>query len=111
MQKPSIRIQSRYTDEAILLLGRMIRAARIERKWSAQELAHRVGISRPLLARIEAGNANCTIGAVFEAAAILGIRLFNAEPSALSQMRQQVEQKLTLLPKAVRPSGKVNDDF
>lgn len=93
------------------MLGGMIRVARTERKWSAQELAERAAISRPMLSRIEEGNPACSIGAVFEVAAILGIRLFDADRAELSEMRHQVEQKLSLLPKAVRKSAKVKDDF
>lgn len=111
MPKISNRVRSRYTDEALLLLGRMIRAARTERKWSAQELAVRANISRPMLSRIEEGNPGCSIGAVFEVAAILGIKLFDADKPALSEMRHQVERRLALLPKAVRKSNKVKDEF
>jgi transcriptional regulator with XRE-family HTH domain len=111
MAKVSNRVRSRYTDEALLMLGGMIRVARTERKWSAQELAERAAISRPMLSRIEEGNPACSIGAVFEVAAILGIKLFDADKPALSEMRHQVEQKLALLPKAVRKTGKVKDDF
>jgi ribosome-binding protein aMBF1 (putative translation factor) len=111
MTKASNRIRSRYTDEALLLLGKMVRAARIERKWSSQELATRTDISRPLLKRIEEGDPGCSIGAVFEVAAILGIKLFNADMLALSEMRRQVDQKLALLPSSVRKPVKVKDDF
>jgi len=111
MAKVSNRVRSRYTDEALLMLGGMIRVARTERKWSAQELAERAAISRPMLSRIEEGNPACSIGAVFEVAAILGIRLFDADRAGLSEMRHQIEQKLALLPKAVRKAGKVKDDF
>lgn len=111
MAKVSNRVRSRYTDEALLLLGGMIRVARTERKWSAQELAERAAISRPMLSRIEEGNPACSIGAVFEVAAILGIKLFDVDKPALTEMRHQIEQKLVLLPKAVRKTGKVKDDF
>lgn len=111
MAKVSNRALSRYTDEALLLLGGMVRAARTERKWTAQELADRANISRPMLSRIEQGNPGCAIGAVFEVAAILGIKLFDADKPALSEMRHQVERKLALLPKAVKKSNKVKDDF
>ena len=77
-------------DEALLLLGGLIRVARAERKWSAQELAERAAISRPMLSRIEEGNPACSIGAVFEVAAILGIRLFDADRAELSEMRHQL---------------------
>lgn len=111
MSKVSTRARSRYTDEALLLLGKMIRAARTERKWSAQDLADRAGISRPMLSRIEEGSPGCAIGAVFEVAAILGIKLFDADKTTLSELQHQVDQKLALLPKSVRKSIKVKDDF
>ena len=111
MAKVSNRALSRYTDEALLLLGGMVRAARTERKWTAQELADRANISRPMLSRIEQGNPGCSIGAVFEVATLLGIKLFDADKPALSEMRNQVERKLALLPKAVKKSNKVKDDF
>ncbi|MDD4930044.1 MAG: helix-turn-helix transcriptional regulator [Gallionella sp.] len=111
MTKVSNRVRSRYTDEALMVLGRMIRVARTEHKWSAQELAERAAVSRPMLSRIEEGNPACSIGAVFEVAAILGIKLFDADRAGLSEMRHQIEQKLALLPKAVRKTGKVNDEF
>ncbi len=111
MENISTRTRSRYTDEALSLLGRMIRAVRTERKWSAQELATRANISRPMLSRIENGNPACSIGAVFEVAAILGIKLFDADKPTLSEMRNQVERRLALLPKAVRKSNKVKDEF
>jgi transcriptional regulator with XRE-family HTH domain len=111
MSKTLNRARSRYTDEALLLLGKMIRAARTERKWSAQELADRADISRPMLSRIEEGSPSCSIGAVFEVAAILGIKLFNAEKPELEVMRNQIEQRLALLPKSVRKTNRVKDDF
>ena len=41
MSKVSARTYSRYSLEAITLLGNLIRAARKERKMTAQELADR----------------------------------------------------------------------
>ena len=46
---------------------------------TAQDLADRAGISRGLLQRIEKGNLKCQIGAVFEAATLVGIKLFDAD--------------------------------
>lgn len=54
----------------------------------------------------------CSIGAGFEVAAIVGIRLFDAEPTTLTRHLGMVRDKLTLLPKAVRQGRKaVKDDF
>ena len=103
---------SRYSRDAADLLGALIREARNARKLTAQELADRTGISRGLLQRIEKGNLNCEIGAVFEVATIVGIKLFDADESALTKYLGQTKEKLVLLPKSVRKKSKaVRDDF
>ena len=102
---------SRSTQEALLLLGRLIRAGRIERGWSAQELAERAGISRPLLHRIERGDPRSRIGAVLEVATLVGIPLFDEEPGRLGRHIAEHDAKLRLLPKAVRKKRAIVDDF
>lgn len=112
MPKPTTRAYSRYSREASRLLGQSIRQARIERRLTTEELAERAGISRGLVQRIERGGMGCAIGAVFEAAAIVGVRLFDADQPTLASRTAAAERTLTLLPKAVRASGKaVKDDF
>jgi DNA-binding XRE family transcriptional regulator len=74
--RTGVRNFSRYSREAITLLGGLIRAARKQRKLTAQEVADRAGISRGLLQRIEKGHPKCEIGAVFEVAAIVHVKLF-----------------------------------
>ena len=110
MSKVSSRSYSRYSQEAITLLGSLIRAARKERKMTAQDLATRAGISRGLLQRIEKGDPRCELGATIEAASIAGVKLFNAESSTLRQYIRQTEDTLTLLPKSIRKSTRVADD-
>jgi transcriptional regulator with XRE-family HTH domain len=106
------RAYSRYSRDAAALLGALIREARMERKNTAQEIADRAGISRGLLQRIEKGNLKCEIGAVFEVATIVGVRLFDADESAPTKYLRQTKEKLTLLPKSVRKKSKVvRDDF
>ena len=112
MPKSIPRTYSRYTRDATALLGALIREARTEQKLTAQELADRAGISRGMLQRIEKGHLKCEIGAVFEAAAIVGIQLFEADDRALTQHLRQTREKLALLPKSVRKRSKpVHDDF
>ena len=105
-----IRSYSSYAIEALKLLGCAIRAARIERRMTAGELAERVGISRPSLHRIERGDPRTAIGSVFEAAAIVGVPLFEAEPGRLASDLARLEGKLALLPKTVRASRVAVDD-
>jgi DNA-binding XRE family transcriptional regulator len=66
------RTYSKYAQEAALLLGKQIKPARKQRKWSEQNLADRAGISRVTLQKMENGEMTCAIGLVFEAAALVG---------------------------------------
>jgi len=112
MPKSITRTYSRYSREASALLGGLIRTARIERKLTAQIVADRAGISRGLLQRIEKGDLKCEIGAVFEVATIVGIKLFDADESTLKKQLRWTEDKLMLLPKSVRKKTWVlHDDF
>ena len=108
--KVLLRTYSRYSREAMTLLGDLIRATRKERKMTSQEVSDRAGISRGLLQRIEKGDPKCELGATFEVATIVGIKLFEPEPTKLSQLIGQTKDKLALLPKSVRKRAKVADD-
>jgi len=112
MPRPITRTYSRYAQEASALLGGLIRAARKERKLTAQELADRAGISRGLLQRIEKGDLKCEIGAAFEVATIVGVKLFDSTDGTLTRHLRQTEDKLALLPQRIKASKKtVRDDF
>ena len=112
MAKPAHRSYSRYAREATELLGLMIRNARIERNITVAEVAERAGISRGLMQRVEKGEMGSSIGAAFEAAAIVGLRLFEAEPTTLTRHLSMERDKLSLLPQSVRTgTTKVKDDF
>ena len=112
MAKPILRSYSRYTHEGITLLAKLIRTARMDRKLTTTDVAERAGISRGLLQRIEKGDPKCEIGAFFEVATIVGIKLFNSDEKSISKLIDQVDDKLTLLPKSVRKKVKaVDDDF
>lgn len=110
MAKSIHRTYSRYSRDALTLLGRLIRTARIERKLTAQDVADRASVSRGLLQRIEKGDLKCEIGAVFEVAAIVGVKLFDADENSLTRHMRQTEDRLVLLPKSVRKKTKVVDD-
>lgn len=112
MAKPITRPYSRYSHDAVVMLGQLIRRARIERKMTTTELADRAGLSRGLVQRIEKGDPGCGIGAVFEAAAIVGVRLFDADQAALTSAIGTNAAMLTLMPMAVRVSKvEAKDDF
>jgi transcriptional regulator with XRE-family HTH domain len=110
--KPAARPTSRYSQAALVLLGQLIRRARIERKLTVAGLAERTGLSRGLVQRIEKSDPGCAIGAVFEVAATVGVRLFDADQAALASAISANATILTLLPKAVRTTDiEAKDDF
>jgi transcriptional regulator with XRE-family HTH domain len=110
MVKQATRTYSRITRHAAILLGKQIRIARKERNMTTQDLADRAGISRGLLQRIERGNLQCQIGAVFEVAALVGLKLFDADESTLIARIRQADDKIALLPSHIHPKKKVVDD-
>src|SRR3954467_6456308 len=112
MAKLSTRPYSRYSREATIMLGQLIRLARISHKLTSEELAERAGISRGLLHRIEKGDPGCAIGSVFAVAATVGVPLFDAAQPTLAKDVASNEATLALLPKSVRRSTKpIKDDF
>lgn len=112
MKQPKTQPYSRYSVDAVQLMSSLIKVARKERKLTTQDIADRAGISRGLVQRIEKGDMKCSIGAVFEVAAILGLRLFDADETSLSKHIKQNEDKLALMPKSIRKKTRVvNDDF
>ena len=111
MNRRNIRSYSPYASEVADLLGKLIKLGRKNRRWTEQELSDRLGISRSTLKKIESGDLRCEIGLVFEAAAVVGVTLFEADRSRLSIGLDLVTSKLALLPQSVRTKGKAKDDF
>ena len=106
------RSLSQYTTEAVSLLGKLIKLGRKKRQWSEFDLAERVGVSRQTVQRIERGDPTCAIGLVFEAAALVGIPLFDSDHTSLASHLERTENTLTLMPKSVHKTNKaVDDDF
>jgi transcriptional regulator with XRE-family HTH domain len=108
--KPSVH--SRQASEAVALLAGAIKSARLEKRMTAQELAERAGISRGLVRRIEGGDLACSIGTVFELAALTGITLFGRDQVELRTKLAETRKTLHLLPKSARNIKlDVDDDF
>src|SRR5258708_2740339 len=104
-----VRVYSTYAIEACRLLGGLIQLGRKNKKWSAQDLADRAGITRLTLHKIEQGEMSCSIGLFFEVAALVGVSLFDLGDQSLSRQLDHVSDKLALLPKSIRQSKKVID--
>jgi transcriptional regulator with XRE-family HTH domain len=107
-----LRTYSRATRDALTLMGGQIRLARKQRRLSEAKLAARIGIARSTLQLIEKGHPKAEIGLVFEAAHLVGIPLFVADPSDLPDRIARIEDKLALLPRSIRRRRtEVVDDF
>lgn len=75
------------------------------------ELAERIGVSRPTMAKIERGDPSVAIGTVFEAAAVLGVPLFEGDETR-SRHGAHKRVEVALLPaRARRRKVVVDDDF
>jgi transcriptional regulator with XRE-family HTH domain len=113
MSQKRPRPHSPYAVDAARLLGAQIRLARRERRWSQAELAERAGITARTVSKIEHGDLSVGLGAVFEAAALLGVPLFHAERSRLSAELDHTDARSALLPRPTRarPDDEVKDDF
>jgi transcriptional regulator with XRE-family HTH domain len=112
MAKTQKRTYSRYALEGLALLGKSIRLGRLQRRLTAQELAERIGVSRSTLQRIEKGDPRVEIGLMFEAASIVGVKLFSADETGIATLSSRTDDRIALLPKHVYKSGqRVEDDF
>ena len=99
------------TIEATELLGTQIRIGRLERRWTMQELAERVGISVVTLRKIERGDPSVGLGVAFEAATLTGVPLFYEERSRLSGELRRAADRLAVLPSRARKPREIDDSF
>jgi transcriptional regulator with XRE-family HTH domain len=100
------------TIAAAQLLGLEVARVRRERRWTANELAERAGISPVTLRKIERGEPTVELGSAFEVATLLGIVLFASDRKELSTLVEHARTRLALLPARVRESaGRDHDAF
>lgn len=103
---------SPITTEALQLLAASIKVQRLRRHWSIDELARRVGVSHPTIINIERADAKVAIGTFLEAAVLVGVPLFDADPMVRTRRHDRLAAELKLLPKAGRLSRvEPDDDF
>ncbi len=105
------RPYSRLTLEAARLLGDRVRVARRERRWTLDELAERVGVSAFTMRKVERGDPTVGLGVAFEATAIVGLPLFDADNQRRQLEALRLEDRLAVLPQSVRKARRVDNDF
>jgi transcriptional regulator with XRE-family HTH domain len=96
--------------DAAQLLGARIQLARRERRWTLQELAERVGVTRVTMRKVERGDPSVRLGIAFEAAAVTSVPLFHEDLARVRLERGRVDDRLAVLPQIVRRRV-IDDDF
>lgn len=102
---------SPLTLEAVKLLGASVRLGRRQRHWTVAELAERVGVSEATMLKVEHGDPGVRLGIAFEAAALVGVPLFDEDRSRRALEAARVEDRLAVLPQRMRQPAEVDDDF
>ena len=106
------RVYLPATEHASRVLGTQIAAARRELGWTQQVLGGRLGVDRHLVAKIESGSPNVTLGVVLEAAIVCGLPIFGVQAHELSRVAGDQGVRLALLPSRVRGGTRViSNDF
>lgn len=94
------------------MLGAQVRLARLERRWTVEELAERAGISHNTMRKVERGDLTVGLGPAFEAAALAGVPLFHADPERRRLEARETEARLAVVPaRARRPARELDVDF
>ena len=76
-----------------------------------QDLAERVGTTRPTIGKVERGDPSVSIGIAFEAARVAGVPLFHGDAGRRRLERRHLDDRLALLPKTARRPVNVDNDF
>jgi transcriptional regulator with XRE-family HTH domain len=90
-------------------MGTAIRSARLERRFTVEDLADRVGVNKETITRIQKGDGRVAIGTVLETAYLVGLspRVPFEDPAG-----DPTERLLSHLPKIARPRRRsIDDDF
>lgn len=91
----SDRNYTEFTSESILLLGQMIKLARKQRGMSDVDLAMLANVSRGTLHKIERGDLDIAVGLFFEAATLVGLKLFDTDDKErLQSHRARIVEKI-----------------
>jgi transcriptional regulator with XRE-family HTH domain len=109
MKRP--RAHSPLALEAANLLGANVRLARRRRRWTVAELAERVGVSEATMLKVEHGDPGVRLGIAFEAAALVGVPLFDEDSPRRALEAGRIDDRLAVLPQRVRQPREVDDDF
>ncbi|WP_206499069.1 helix-turn-helix transcriptional regulator [Rhodococcus sp. KRD175] len=103
-----------HIQDALSLWGQLIRRGRLDRAWTAKDLAARANISEQTVLSAEAGHRGTAVGTMMDLADLVGIPIFGIDDrSEIAIRRRRGEEMLALLPSRVhKPKMEtVDDDF
>lgn len=100
--KGRVRLVGRTASTAAKVFGNLIAQGRRDRGMTLAQLAEAIGASPRTVYSIERGEPTVGLGTYFEAASVLGIPLFSADKSELTQFLRDGRDRLALLPDRVR---------
>jgi transcriptional regulator with XRE-family HTH domain len=106
----SERTISPVARNAAQLLGAEIRAGRMDRGWTAADLAERAEVSRPTIAKLERGHPGVALGTALDCASLVGVTLFYDDERRLAA---EATDRAALIGRRVRPArpAEVDLDF
>lgn len=113
MAKRSVPLRP-HVQDALTIWGQLIRRGRLDRAWTAKDLAGRANVSEQTVLSAEAGNRGTAVGTMLDLADLIGVPLFGIDDrSEIAIRRRRGEEMLSLLPSRVakRPEGTIDDDF
>lgn len=103
-----------HVQDALSVWGQLIRRGRLDRAWTAKDLAARANVSERTVLSAEAGHRGTAVGTMMDLADLVGIPIFGIEDrSEIAIRRQRGEEMLALLPSRVRrpQGGTIDEDF
>jgi transcriptional regulator with XRE-family HTH domain len=102
---------SRTTTETARHVGDRVRLGRVDRRWTAQELADRLGVSRATIRKIESGDPTVGLGVAIEACVLVGAPLLAGDEERRPRDRGGDVARSAVAPQRVRARKDIDDDF
>lgn len=98
---------------ALRLFAHLIEEGRLNKGWTRDELAERVGVGVVTMRQVAKGSPRVAIGTYFEAASLVGVSLFTDDAGALQREHATQLERMALLPQRAsrQPPEPIDDDF
>lgn len=85
------KLLSKHAKLLLQLVRLEVKRCRLQKNWSESELGSRVGVSRGVIQRIEAGDPGVAFGTVIEVCALFEIEIFGSPEAILEAIDHTIE--------------------